>query len=173
VLVESEYSPAYKMLSVVYKKLNLNQLADELIQSSKVTEKSIKSENKKNSNNEYTTSENEYPIKNNVDNKYRKSHDNESNDNFHGKPDNSFLFNPSNKNWLNIVLYFNVIFEVIVILSSIIAAVFYESFLIFLIGIISVVIIHFINMLSLNLFFNIQTIRDDLSELNKKIGSNK
>lgn len=78
------------------------------------------------------------------------------------------LLDPSNKIWLNIMLYSFFVFEIILFVSSIIVSFLLENFLIFSASIIGIIMIHIIAMVSLNLSFNIQSIKDDISEIKYK-----
>ena len=80
------------------------------------------------------------------------------------------MFDPSNKIWLKIVLIFFLVLEAIFLISSAIAL-FIEIISIeyFLLGLLGLLVIHFLMMLSLNRLFNIQSIKDDIKELKDKI----
>ena len=80
----------------------------------------------------------------------------------------AFLFDPTNKIWLNFVLIFFFILEGIVLVSAIILSIVYSSLLYFLYSIIGIVVLHVLTMIGFNMIFNIQAIKDDIKELKNK-----
>ena len=80
------------------------------------------------------------------------------------------MFNPSNKIWLNIVLVFFLIIEVIFLASTLIG--FFKDIIsieYLLLGLFGLLVYHFLMMLSLNRLFNIQSIKENIKELKDKI----
>lgn len=74
------------------------------------------------------------------------------------------LFNPSNKIWLNIVLKGLMIIEVLFAISIFVVLVQGDPERFFY-GLIGLAVFHLLAMLTLNLAFNVQSIKDDMKEV--------
>jgi len=86
--------------------------------------------------------------------------------------DSTFL-NPTKKVWLQIALYGEITLQFLLGFSILFLAVEFENILIFFGGILILVIVHISFMVSLNIAFNIQSIKENLSDIKKSIDSNK
>ena len=83
------------------------------------------------------------------------------------KKDLPLWMDPSNKLWLEIVLYALLTIEIIFLLILIVQL-FSGNPGIFFQGLIGLVIFHLIAMLSLNIAFNLQRVKEEVKEINKR-----
>lgn len=176
ILVSSEYLPAFKMLAQVYTLLGDWDLADQIDRKlENANNPQVSTDNYKENNDSIKATKesesfNSYPGAANIDKKtienYNQSYKNED---YYENRKRSFIFDPSNILWLNIVLYSNIFLELLLFIASLIVAITMENILYFLLGCLLIVLMHLITMITLNLSFNVQSLKDDVKELKDNI----
>lgn len=168
--------PAFKTLSQAYKYIGEWDLAEQIerklynFNNPKASIDNYKENNYFNKTSKGPNSSNSYSGAINIDKKqienYNQSNKNED---YYGNRKKSFILDPSNILWLNIVLYSNISLELLLFIASLIVANTMENILYFLLGCLLIALMHLITMMALNLSFNVQSLKDDVKELKDNI----